>query len=120
MDKWTADENKVITERVYQLHESPYRVVLAITGGGSEVVGELLRHGNGSATVLDAVIPYSTNAMDRFLGRKPDKYCSEKTARSMAMVAYQRALELSKYSDGLVDPNVIGIGDLYTKGDKRA
>lgn len=114
MDKSTADENKVITERVYQLHESPYRVVLAITGGGSEVVGELLRHGNGSATVLDAVIPYSTNAMDRFLGRKPDKYCSEKTARSMAMVAYQRALELSKYSDGLVDPNVIGIGATCT------
>lgn len=110
MDKSTADENMVITERVYQLHESPYRVVLAITGGGSEVVGELLRHGNGSATVLDAVIPYSTNAMDRFLGMKPDKYCSEKTARAMAMVAYQRALELSKDSNGLVDPNVIGIG----------
>lgn len=110
MDKWTADENMVIADRVCQLHESPYRVVLAITGGGSEVVGELLRHGNGSATVLDAVIPYSTNAMDRFLGRKPDKYCSEKTARAMAMVAYQRALELSKDSDGLVYPNVIGIG----------
>lgn len=114
MDKWTEDENMVINERVYQLHESPYRIVLAITGGGSEVVGELLRHGNGSATVLDAVIPYSKNAMDRFLGKKPDKYCSEKTARSMAMVAYQRALELSKDSDGLVDPNVIGIGATCT------
>ena len=102
--------NSVLLERIRQIHESPCRAVLAITGGGAGVIGELLRHGSGSATVLDAVVPYSTNAMDRFLGRKPDKYCSEKTARLMAMVAYQRALELSRDTGELAAPNVIGIG----------
>lgn len=104
-----ADENSVLIERIFQVHESPCKVVLAITGGGAEIIGELLRHGSGSATVLDAVVPYSTGAMDRFLGRKPEKYCSEKTARLMAMVAYQRALELSR-GEGSADQEVIGIG----------
>ena len=110
VDNLAADENTVLLERIFQVHKSPCKVVLAITGGGAEIIGELLRHGSGSATVLDAVVPYGMAAMDRFLGRKPEKYCSEKTARLMAMVAYQRALELSKGSDGLAGPDVIGIG----------
>jgi nicotinic acid mononucleotide adenylyltransferase len=109
VDNLAADENTVLLERIHQVHESPCRAVLAITGGGAEIIGELLRHGSGSATVLDAVVPYGTDAMDRFLGRKPEKYCSEKTARLMAMVAYQRALDLSK-SGGFADQEVIGIG----------
>ena len=109
VDNLAADENTVLLERIHQVHESPCRAVLAITGGGAEIIGELLRHGSGSATVLDAVVPYSTDAMDRFLGRKPEKYCSEKTARLMAMVAYQRALDLSK-GGGFADQEVIGIG----------
>lgn len=109
-DNLAADENTILLERIFQVHKSPCKVVMAITGGGAEIIGELLRHGSGSATVLDAVVPYSMAAMNRFLGRKPEKYCSEKTARLMAMVAYQRALELSKGSDGLAAPDVIGIG----------
>ncbi|AKB78649.1 Cytidylyltransferase [Methanosarcina horonobensis HB-1 = JCM 15518] len=109
VDKLAADNNNIPVEYIFQIHESPCRAVLAITGGGAEIIGELLRHGNGSATVLDAVVPYSTDALDRFLGRKPEKYCSEKTARLMAMVAYQRALDLSKGS-GSADREVIGIG----------
>jgi len=109
VDNPAADKYSVPVERIFQIHESPCKIVLAITGGGAEIIGELLRHGSGSATVLDAVVPYSTDAMDRFLGRKPEKYCSEKTARLMAMVAYQRALDLSK-SDGFAAQEVIGIG----------
>jgi hypothetical protein len=109
VDKLAADKNNIPVERIFQIHKSPCKVVLAITGGGAEIIGELLRHGSGSATLLDAVVPYSTDALDRFLGRKPEKYCSEKTARLMAMVAYQRALDLSK-ADGSAAQEVIGIG----------
>ena len=110
VNKLAADINNVPVERIFQIHKSPCKVVLAITGGGAEIIGELLRHGSGSATVLDAVVPYGTDAMDRFLGRKPEKYCSEKTARLMAMVAYQRALDLSKGSGISSGQDVIGIG----------
>ncbi len=105
-----ADKYSMPVDRIFQIHKSPCKIVLAITGGGAEIIGELLRHGSGSATVLDAVVPYSMEAMDRFLGRKPEKYCSEKTARLMAMIAYQRALELSKSSAGAAGSEVIGIG----------
>jgi len=109
VDNPAADKYNVPIELIFQIHKSPCKIVLSITGGGAEIIGELLRHGSGSATVLDAVVPYSTDAMDRFLGRKPEKYCSEKIARLMAMVAYQRALELSK-ANGFADQEVIGIG----------
>ncbi|MDO5841233.1 hypothetical protein [Methanosarcina mazei] len=110
VDKLATDKYSVVpVELIFQIHKSPCKVVLAITGGGAEIIGELLRHGSGSATVLDAVVPYSTDSMDRFLGRKPEKYCSEKTARLMAMVAYQRALELSKANE-FAGQEIIGIG----------
>ncbi|HOW16069.1 hypothetical protein [Methanosarcina sp.] len=109
VDKLAADKYSVPVELIFQIHKSPCKAVLAITGGGAEIIGELLRHGSGSATVLDAVVPYSMDAMDRFLGRKPEKYCSEKTARLMAMVAYQRALDLSK-GNGFAGQDLIGIG----------
>jgi len=109
VDNPAADKYNVPIELIFQIHNSPCKVVLAITGGGAEILGELLRHGSGSATLLDAFVPYSMEAMDRFLGRKPEKYCSEKTARLMAMVAYQRALEFLK-DEGFADQEVIGIG----------
>lgn len=109
VDNPAANKYDVPVKSIFQIHKSPCKAVLAITGGGAEIIGELLRHGSGSATVLDAVVPYSTDALDRFLGRKPEKYCSEKTVRLMAMVAYQRALELSKGS-GISGQEVIGIG----------
>lgn len=109
VDKLATDKYSVPIEHIFQIHRSPCKTVLAITGGGAEIIGELLRHGSGSATLLDAVVPYSTDAMDRFLGRKPEKYCSEKTARLMAMVAYQRALGLSKANE-FAGQEIIGIG----------
>lgn len=108
VENLASDKFGVPVELIFQIHKSPCKVVLAITGGGAEIIGELLRHGSGSATVLDAVVPYSTDAMDYFLGRKPEKYCSEKTARLMAMVAYQRALTLSK--GDVESRKLIGIG----------
>ena len=76
---------------VQQIHEKPHRGVIAITGGGTEALGELLRRGNGSKTLLEAVVPYDTAAFDRFLGGAPDKYCTQTAACQLAMAAYLRA-----------------------------
>lgn len=80
---------------VRRIHDTPHKGILAITGGGSEVVSDLLRYGGGSTTVLDAVVPYANSALDKYLGGPPDKYCSADTARNMAMASYQRARLLS-------------------------
>lgn len=49
----------------------------------------------GSASVLEAIVPYSIEALAAFLGAKPEHACSEATARGMAMAAYERGRALA-------------------------
>lgn len=76
---------------VQQIHDSPRRVVLVATGGGSRAIADLLEVPGGSRTLLEAVVPYSSPAVVAWLGGRPDEFCSAATARAMAMVAFQRA-----------------------------
>ncbi len=62
-----------------------------ITGGGTQTISRLLEEPGGSNTVLQALIPYSQEALEMHLGFKPQSACSEETARWMAMQAYQLA-----------------------------
>jgi nicotinamide mononucleotide (NMN) deamidase PncC len=77
---------------VQQIHDSPTRLVLAATGGGSRAIADLLEVPGGSRTLLEAVVPYSAPAMTAWLGVRPDEFCSAATARAMAMAAFQRAM----------------------------
>lgn len=81
------------------IHAQDCQLVLAITGGGSGAIGELLSVPGGSRTVLEALVPYSAAALDRFLGRVTDGYCSPRTAGAMAMAAFSRARELAADAD---------------------
>lgn len=83
-------------EQIGLIHTSPktpYKVVLAITGGGSECIGELLRYGGGSNTILEAIVPYNQKAFKKFIKGVPDKFCSTEAARDLAMAAFQRSIE---------------------------
>lgn len=71
-------------------------MVIATTGGGASVIGELLRVPGGSASVLEAIVPYSWQALVQWLGGAPDQACSERTARAMAMAAFSRAKQLAE------------------------
>lgn len=94
-------------KQVELIKKSPYRAVLAITGGGTGVFQTLMRGGGASGIVLDGVIPYNQRSLDLFLGGTPDKACAENTARQMAMAAFQRARRLKDPSD---DAEEIGVG----------
>ncbi len=76
---------------VQQIHDSPTRIVLVATGGGSRAIADLLDVPGGSRTLLEAVVPYSAPAMIAWLGGLPDEFCSAATARAMAMTAFHRA-----------------------------
>ncbi|HEX4143896.1 MAG TPA: CinA family protein [Pirellulales bacterium] len=93
-------------EFVRQIHASGRRLVLATTGGGSRAISRLLTVAGASRSVLEAVVPYSEPALARFLGGKPDQFCSPATACAMAMAAYRRALEYAGESPGLA----VGVG----------
>lgn len=76
------------------IHARERRGVLAVTGGGSGMLSALLSVPGGSATVLEAHIPYASHALREFLGSTPNQACSVETARALAMRCFLRAREL--------------------------
>ncbi|WMW24675.1 hypothetical protein RE474_11385 [Methanolobus sediminis] len=97
-------------DKIMDIHRSPFRIVLAITGGGTEAIGELLRHGSGSDTLLEAIVPYSKESLQDLIGKEPDMYASAETAKDMAMSAYRRALLLDSRTETPEPLDLIGIG----------
>lgn len=93
-------------ELVSRIHAAPRQMVLAVTGGGSRAIADLLEVPGGSRTLLEAVVPYSAAALSEFLGGRPEEFCSARTARAMAMAAFQRARRLQ----GTADPSAATIG----------
>ncbi|MEQ8847363.1 CinA family protein [Botrimarina sp.] len=81
------------------IHAAPLRGVLAVTGGGSESLPALLTVPGASATVLEAVVPYSAASLADWLGEPPAQACSESTARQLARRARQRAGALAPGAD---------------------
>jgi nicotinamide mononucleotide (NMN) deamidase PncC len=110
----SADQQKIV-ERI---HRSGQQLVIALTGGGSGAISALLQVPGASASILEAIVPYSPTAMQQWLGAPVEQYCSEKTARTMAMRAFERACELT---DRNLDA-LIGVGataSLATNRPKR-
>src|SRR5215469_13094200 len=87
------------------LHESGRKAALAITGGGSGAVGELLRIPGGSRLLIEAQVPYDENALTAFLGFAPAQASSADTAIAMANAARARAAALVP-----AGPEMVGLG----------
>jgi hypothetical protein len=83
-----------ISQLVRQIHASGKQLVLAVNGG-SAAIPWLLTVPGASRCVLLAVVPYAAEAMMQWLGSKPEQFCSSRTARAMAMAAYQNARRLT-------------------------
>ena len=94
------------SEFIEGLHQLPGRLVLAVTGGGSQAISALLEVPGASRTVLEASVPYAPEALVGLLGTTPEQFCSEETARLMAMAAYRRAVE---FAGSHHDDSVAGI-----------
>ena len=102
---------------VRHIHDGSARIVLAISGGGSRAMADLLEVPGASRVVLEAVVPYAEASMIAWLGNRPEQFCSPPTARAMAVVAFGRA---RKY--GVADESAVGIGctaSLATDRPKR-
>jgi len=62
-------------------------------------ISDLLTVPGASRCILEARVPYSASALSQFLGAAPEKFCSARTARAMAMASFWRAIELMQYVD---------------------
>jgi Cytidylyltransferase-like len=103
------------------LHRSGRKAALAITGGGSGAVGELLRVPGGSRLLIDAQIPYDALALAAFLGFAPAQACSYDTAIAMAQSARARAARLVPAGTDLVGLGATAalVSDRPRKGEHR-
>src|SRR4051794_25073714 len=92
------------------LHASSRKAALAITGGGSGAVSELLRVPGGSRLLIEAQIPYDERALESLLGFAPAQASSADTAIAMAQAIRARA---AKLVSGGADPegaDLVGLG----------
>jgi nicotinic acid mononucleotide adenylyltransferase len=103
------------------LHASGRKAALAITGGGSGAVGELLRVPGGSRLLIEAQVPYDAQALAAFLGFAPAQACSSDTAIAMAQTARERAARLVPAGTDLVSLGATAalVSDRPRKGEHR-
>jgi nicotinamide mononucleotide (NMN) deamidase PncC len=76
------------------LEESGSKLVIIATGGGSQAISHLLTTPGASGVVLECLVPYAREAVDRLLGGPQESYCSSRAARRLAVMAWQRACGL--------------------------
>jgi Cytidylyltransferase-like len=97
------------------------KAALAITGGGSGAIGELLRVPGGSRLLIEAQIPYDEQALAAFLGFAPAQACSADTAIAMAQTARARAAALAPAGADLVGLGATAalVSDRPRRGEHR-
>src|SRR5438309_6662340 len=91
-------------------HASGRKAALAITGGGSGAIGELLRVPGGSRLLIEAQVPYDALALAAFLGFAPAQACSADTAIAMARTARARAARLVPRTGVGLGTDLVGLG----------
>ena len=103
------------------LHVSGRKAALAITGGGSGAIGELLRVPGGSRLLIEAQVPYDAQALAAFLGYAPAQASSSDTAIAMARSALERAAGVTPAGTDLVGLGATAalVSDRPRKGEHR-
>ena len=86
--------NTDITGLIKQIHESPLKLVIVSSGGGTNAIASLLKVPGASKTVLESYIPYARESLAHYLLKEPDQYCSLDTTLSMAAKAYSAAKKI--------------------------
>src|SRR5712691_12296526 len=83
-------------QTIAAMHASARQAVLAVTGGGTAAIAELLRVPGGSRLLLEAIVPYDPRSLAEFLGQAPEQACSAETAVAMAERARGRAAAIAR------------------------
>jgi len=106
---------------ISRLHASGRKAALAITGGGSGAIGELLRVPGGSRLLIEAQVPYDPQALEMFLGFAPEQACSADTAIAMARTVRARAAKLVPAATDLVGLGATAalVSDRPRRGEHR-
>ena len=74
--------------------ESRNKGILAITGGGTGAIFELVKRGGASSFLVGAHVPYAPEEWKEYVGAIPEKYTAPLAARQLAMASYVRTRKL--------------------------
>jgi hypothetical protein len=109
------------TRLISAVHGSGRKVALAITGGGSSAIGELLRVPGGARLLIEAQVPYDADALSSYLGFAPAQACSADTAIAMAIGARVRTAKLAPAGSELIGLGATAalVSDRPRKGEHR-
>src|SRR6516225_4847565 len=116
-----SPSHPALQQLISALHASGRKAALAITGGGSGAVGELLRVPGGSRLLIEAQVPYDERALATFLGFVPAQASSVDTAIAMARTARDRAATLVPAGADLVGLGATAalVSDRPRRGEHR-
>ncbi len=91
---------------------------MAITGGGTGAIANLLAGGGGSSILLEATVPYSKQSSGVYTGAVPEHYCSREQALNLATSSWRRAKEQTpnRKCIGLGATSRLTNGDTERKG----
>jgi hypothetical protein len=96
-----------------------------VTGSGIQAISDLFTEPGASRTILEAQVPYSTKALEEFVGQPVEQHVSAKEAQLMAQAALRRAQHLSANDQG--GEPLFGVGctaavatDRVRRGEDRA
>ena len=90
------------------IHSSHIQAAIAVTGGGAQALSWLMEVPGASRTILNIDVPYSSKALENYLGWSPNTAVSGKVAKYLAHRAFQNAVNLNSAA------SVVGIGATAT------
>lgn len=113
----TAMQTPNPVDLIEQLAAAGSRAVVVSTGGGSRAISGLVSTPGASAIVLEGLVPYAREAVDRLLGGQQESYCSARAARRLAITAWQRCVGYGAPPEQAVGAAVVA--SLRTVAPKR-
>ena len=109
--------NSDLEYSITRIHNSKTKLVMSVSGVGSQSINWLLSVPGASKTLIEATIPYSNESLNRYIGEVPKQYVSKATALSMAKAAYMQG---AQYGNNEMD--IIGVsctGAISTNRKRR-
>ena len=91
---------------IESLSRTGAQVVLIVSGGGTQVISQLFAGGGASDVMLEVLVPYAKSAVAKVLGSEPEAYCSDRTARQLAVAGWQRSIELASQVENNIGVSV--------------
>ena len=109
--------NSDLEYSITRIHNSKTKLVMSVSGVGSQSINWLLSVPGASKTLIEATIPYSNESLNRYIGEVPKQYVSKATALSMAKAAYMQGIQY-----GCNEMDIIGVsctGAISTNRKRR-